>query len=114
MQLGRLRAFTRSVSLVETTRSSLSPSSIESVPPPGEDTEILTRMKYLTLTKSEDMVSPIAQRLCDFEVGHSSVSVWLQTPLASREKESVSVPTMGLTTTFAVLDIGAGAANGGC
>lgn len=50
------------------------------------------------------MVSPMAQRLCDFEVGHSSESWVLQTPLASRVNASVSVPTMGLTTTFAALD----------
>ena len=49
------------------------------------------------------MVSPIAQRLCDFEAGHSRVIVELQRPLGSRVNASVSVATIGLTTTLEAL-----------
>lgn len=64
----------------------------------------MTRTKYLTETRSEDMVSPTAQRLCDFEAGHSKEMVELQRPLGSRVNESVSVPTMGLTTILEALE----------
>ena len=78
-----------------------------------DGTITLTRMKYLTDTSSEDMVSPTAQRLCDLEAGHSRVMFWLQTPFESRVNESVSVPTMGLTTTLEALEAEAVDVEGG-
>jgi len=59
----------RSASFVDTTRSSLSSSSSESVP--DEDaTTILTRTKNFTETRSDSMDSPIAHRLYDLAAGH--------------------------------------------
>jgi hypothetical protein len=63
----------------------------------------LTRTKNRTDTRSELMVSPIAQRLWDLDAGHCRVRVLLQMPLGSRVKFSVSVLTIRLATTFALL-----------
>ena len=56
-------------------------------------------MKYFTVARSEEIVSPMAHKLGDLTVGHCSVKVRLHTPFSSRERvPEDSVPTMGLTT----------------
>jgi len=87
----------RSASFVDTTRSSFSSSSNDSVPNEDETT-ILTRTKNFTETISDSIVSPIAQRLCDLAAGHCKVRVLLHTPESEREKSpDDSVPATELT-----------------
>ncbi len=59
------------------------------------------RRKNLTDTRSEVIVSPMAQREWDLEEGHCNVRVLLKTPFWSRVKlPDDSAPVIGLTITF--------------
>ena len=66
-------------------------------------------MKYFTVTRSEEIVSPTAHKLWDLTAGHCNVNVRLHTPLSSRKRPAEdSVPAMGLTTNLVEgLELGA-------
>lgn len=66
------------------------------------------RIKYLTDTSSDIIVSPIAHRLCDLAAGHCIVRVLLHIPFAAScaNLPDDSTPAMELTMTFTDGDCG--------
>ena len=65
-------------------------------------------MKYFTVTRSEEIVSPTAHKLWDLTAGHCNVNVRLHTPFSSRKRPAEdSVPAMGLTTNLVGLELDA-------